>query len=302
MRCAACGHSWYVAPQLVLSQPADAAMATFVEGPASQGGLTREQIERQRQAAAPPLSTAARARARQVERQKKERIKQAAIAWGVAGGALALSASLALGMRQDIAKMWPNTASAYAAIGMPVNITGLEFNQISVTKTQDGPTPMIVISGAVKNVSHAPKKSPVLRFSLRDDHGEELTHWMEELGDTPLPAGVSRPFRSSLDNPPPAASDLEATFATPAEIAKEAAQPQAAPLMRVGPLRPEGVEGAVPTPPRPVAQQQSFSQPAQAQVQPAVQPAPIFPDDPLADSAPTSDGLTPHMAPAQPRG
>jgi len=195
--------------------------APVSEGPASEGGLTREQIERVRRAAVQPLSTAAMARARQAERQKQERVRQAAISWGVAGGALLLTSVLGVLFRQDVARIWPNAASAYAAIGMPVNVVGLEFSQIEVAKTFDGPTPILAVSGAVRNISRDLKKPPVLRFSLRDENGEEVSHWMLELPGTPIQPGGARRFRSTFDNPAVAAADLEATFATPREIAAE---------------------------------------------------------------------------------
>lgn len=222
MRCAACGHTWYVSPHLVLDRPADAGPATFVAGGEAQdGGLTREQIERVRQASQPPLSTAAKARAKQAERQRRERVRKAAMTWGIAAGALAAAALLSLAFRQDVARIWPNAASAYAAIGMPVNVVGLEFSQIDVSKTFDGPTPIIVVSGKVRNITRAAMKPPTLRFSLRDDNGDELTHWMSDLPGAPIQPGGARPFRSTYDSPPLTAADLEATFATPAEIAAE---------------------------------------------------------------------------------
>jgi predicted Zn finger-like uncharacterized protein len=225
VRCAACGHSWFVAPQLVLDRPADAAPATFVEAPPQDdGGLTREQIERARQATQKPLSAAAMARAKQVERQRKEKIKQAAIAWSGAAGALALTLTLGVVLRQDVARIWPNTASVYATIGMPVNITGLEFSQIDVAKTFDGPTPMIVVTGSVKNVSRGVKAAPSIRFALRDETGEELTHWIADLPGEALQPGAARTFRSTLDAPISSAVDLEARFATKSELLAEAEQ------------------------------------------------------------------------------
>src|SRR5262245_19620349 len=102
VRCAACGHTWYVSPHLVLDRPADASPAAFIGGAELQdGGLTREQVERVRQTSATPMSTAARARAKQAERRKQEQARQAAVAWGVAGGALALTMGAGLLLRQD---------------------------------------------------------------------------------------------------------------------------------------------------------------------------------------------------------
>jgi hypothetical protein len=76
----------------------------------------------------------------------------------------------------------------------------------------------------VKNVSKNVKAAPSIRFALRDDTGEELTHWIADLPGDPLQPGAARTFRSTLDAPASDAVDLEARFATKREVMAEAEQ------------------------------------------------------------------------------
>ena len=53
--------------------------------------------------------------------------------------------------RADIVRFLPQTASLYAAIGLPVNLRGLVFTDIVTRKeTQDG-VPMLVVEGVIKS-------------------------------------------------------------------------------------------------------------------------------------------------------
>ncbi len=217
VRCAACGHTWFVGGQLVLGGEEAAPLAHFVDAPAGAG--SREAMETVRQAARNSLSAAAQVRQRRAERQRRERARAALIAWAGSGGALVAGLLAAIALRQDVARAWPQTASAYAAIGLPVNVTGLEFADIQVDKDAEGAAPALVVRGAVRNIGPTRRAPPVLRFSLRDEEGEEMVSWLAPLEGRPIAPGGARPFRSRLESPPEGAADLEASFASAAEIA-----------------------------------------------------------------------------------
>lgn len=217
VRCAACGNTWRVEKELVLDNGA-AQPATFVDEPR----LTREQIERARRAASSAAagSPTANARARQMQRQRLEKLRAAAIAWGGAGAALVVILTAAVVFRQGVAKVWPNAASAYAAMGLSVNITGLEFSDLAIARSAEGEAGAITISGAVRNIGGQPKTPPVLRFGLLDRNADEVRSWMINLDGPAIPPGGARRFSTVLNDPPVSAVDLEATFATAAEARK----------------------------------------------------------------------------------
>ena len=182
--------------------------------------LTRERVERLRRAAeqpGPAPSAAAKFRQQQADRMRRDRNRAALAAWGVTGAALAASAAGMVVFRQDVAELWPRSASAFAALGLDVNVYGLEFYDLAVERAFDGPTPILLVSGEVRNIGRDDKLAPPLRISLRDGDSHELYHVVHVLSETPLAAGASAPFQIRVENPPADAVDLEAAFASMTE-------------------------------------------------------------------------------------
>lgn len=234
VRCAACSKTWFAEPQ--------ASMESLTGGYGyadDRPPLTRERVERLRRAAqqvtqGPAPSAAARFRAQQAERQRKERVRAAVLAWGATGAAVAATTTTAVAFRQDVATVWPETASAFAMIGLDVNVYGLDFAGLQVERSFDGPTPVLIVRGEVTNISRDDKAVPAVRLALRDDSGAEVYHWIVSLGDSVAPAGGTLPFEARLENPPTDAADLELAFASASESdmalqAAAARAPEAAP-------------------------------------------------------------------------
>ena len=246
VRCAACTHTWFIEPQLVLSDGGPVA-ASEEDKP-----LTREKVERMRRAAtaanAAPLSSAAKFRALQAERQRKDRVRAAVIAWSATGIALAATTTSAVAFREDVARVWPKTASAYAAVGLDVNIFGLEFVDLQVEHVFDGPQPVLVVRGAVTNMGREDRPAPVLRFGLRNNHASEIQHVLARMTSPTVPAGGATPFEIRIENASMNAADLEATFASTGESAELPATTAAVAkttMASTAPLDPPGPDGTM---------------------------------------------------------
>jgi predicted Zn finger-like uncharacterized protein len=216
VRCAACGFSWFAEPQLELRTQALATGTDGVPAATAREPLTRERVERLRRAAeqpGPAPSAAAKFRAQQAERMRKERMRAAVVVWGATGAALAASATGMVAFRQDVAELWPRSASAFAALGLDVNVYGLEFYDLAVERDFDGATPILVVSGEVRNIGRDDKLIPPVRISLRDTRSHEIFELVNAITDQPIAAGAAVPFQIRVENPPSDAVDLEATFA-----------------------------------------------------------------------------------------
>jgi hypothetical protein len=161
----------------------------------------------------PAPSAAAKFRAQQAERMRRERMRAAAVVWGATGAALAASATGMVAFRQDVAEMWPRSASAFAALGLDVNVYGLEFYDLAVERDFDGATPILVVSGEVRNIGRDDKLVPPVRISLRDTRSQEIFELVNMISEEPIAAGAAVPFQIRVENPPSDAVDLEATFA-----------------------------------------------------------------------------------------
>jgi predicted Zn finger-like uncharacterized protein len=220
VRCAACGYSWFAEPQLELRAAAEAPVTRVSEAPVEEP-LTRERVERLRRAAAqtgPAPSAAAKFRQQQTERMRRDRARAAVVVWGATGAALATSASGMVVFRQDVAELWPRSASAFAALGLDVNVYGLEFYDLAVERDYDGATPVLVVSGEVRNIGRDDKLVPPVRISLRDTRSQEIFELVNAVSDQPVAAGAAVPFEIRVENPPSDAVDLEATFASFSEL------------------------------------------------------------------------------------
>ncbi|MEQ1492643.1 MAG: MJ0042-type zinc finger domain-containing protein [Terricaulis sp.] len=222
VRCAACGFSWFAEPQLELRAAAAEvpSMMRAAEEPAREP-LTRERVERLRRAAeqpGPAPSAAAKFRQQQSDRMRRDRTRAAVMVWGATGAALAASATGMVAFRQDVAELWPRSASAFAALGLDVNVYGLEFYDLAVERDYSGATPVLVVSGEVRNIGRDDKLVPPVRVSLRDTNSHQVMDLVNAITDQPIAAGAAVPFQIRVENPPTEAVDLEATFASFGEM------------------------------------------------------------------------------------
>ena len=124
---------------------------------------------------------------------------------------VALNAAL-VGWRAEVVRFLPQTASLYAAIGLPVNLRGLAFaNVASATETHDG-VPVLVVEGAIVNAKDRAAEVPRLRFSVRNQQGQEVYAWTALPSRSVLAPGETLTFRSRLASPPPEAHDVLVRF------------------------------------------------------------------------------------------
>lgn len=151
---------------------------------------------------------AARRRRMQVKRQKNKRSSR----WtAVILVMLAFNIAL-LGARGEIVRMFPQTASLFAAIGLPVNLRELTFENVRITREmQDGVT-ILMIDGKIVSGASRPVEVPRLRFAARNASGQEVYTWTAKPERSILEPGRSLAFSSRLASPPPEASDVLVRF------------------------------------------------------------------------------------------
>jgi predicted Zn finger-like uncharacterized protein len=233
VRCASCAHTWFCQGHLLLDQTApDDLLPSAAKS--ERAPLTRDQVERMRLAqSGMGASPVAKLRQQQADRERRDRVRVAIGAWAGAGAALVASAAGAVVFREDIAEMWPNAAGAFAAVGLDVNVYGLEFSDLDIDRTFEGPTPVLVVKGAVRNIGAEQRAAPPLRLALRDAHGAEVYSWLVKVDAPSIEPGGASAFTAVLDNPPGQAVDLEVTFASAKDAAAHpavAAHPPAPPM------------------------------------------------------------------------
>jgi predicted Zn finger-like uncharacterized protein len=124
---------------------------------------------------------------------------------------IAINAIL-IGWRADVVKIAPQTASLYAAIGLPVNLRGLVFSNVAtVTEAHEG-VPVLVVEGSIASASNQVVEVPRLRFSVRNTSGQEVYSWTALPARSVLAPGETLAFRSRLASPPPEGRDVTVRF------------------------------------------------------------------------------------------
>jgi predicted Zn finger-like uncharacterized protein len=126
---------------------------------------------------------------------------------------LLIVANLALiGWRADLVHLFPQTASLYATIRMPVNARGIAFADFSATTAPQDAGPALVLNGRLVNVTQRVVRLAQLRFSLRDEAGREVYQWTEPPPEWSLAPGEALPFAARLASPPDRGKEVVVRF------------------------------------------------------------------------------------------
>lgn len=196
VRCKSCKHTW----RATLEEPLELSV--------SPPGLEPSTFARREDAAdpaeslaetpAPELPRAFRARAEQ-----QRRLRRAAahgVVWaGIASGFAALLAAAWL-FRVEVVEMAPRAAAAYAAVGLTVNPTGLEFEAITARAAPNDPG-KVLVSGALRNVRDEERVAPPVRVALLDNDGAEIGHAVVRIDAAPVLPGKVQGFAAVISDP-----------------------------------------------------------------------------------------------------
>ena len=162
--------------------------------------------------------------------------KHGQILWGWYGlGAfVALFITGFLVFQTTISHAWPPSQKLYRALGLESH--GGQNNPLSDQKAHDaapeippeeqfkiedtvpskllnGSVVTLKIEGNIANLTDQTLKLPLLRISLKDDHGVILREWTFKSSEATISEGEKVPFSTSLPNPPANATSISVTFA-----------------------------------------------------------------------------------------
>jgi len=190
-RCSGCGRTWEL--------PGRATLAASV---ASTRGLPArpEGAPTPRSAPARRLASAARRLAAPI----------------IAASVLAASMT-AIGAREAIVGAVPSTAGAYAAIGLPVNLRGLDIADVRARIVDSGGKAFLMVEGTIANLRGTEAATPDLRIALRAADGRELYVWAARPPKDRLARGESAHFAARLAAPPSGIVDALVKFVAPGD-------------------------------------------------------------------------------------
>jgi hypothetical protein len=139
--------------------------------------------------------------------------------WGILGAVMILPFAAAAALPDRVVSYAPAAIKAYEALGIDVNIYGLELRHIEEQHTIADGTRVLSVKGEIANVSGSTAKIPWLRFALTDASGKEVYKWTLDTASRPLRPGESTSFVTRVAAPPEASKNLQIRFAHLDEVA-----------------------------------------------------------------------------------
>ncbi len=125
---------------------------------------------------------------------------------------VALVAGLYL-FRTDIVRMVSDLAGVYSAIGVTVNVVGLEFSDVSTLLSERGDVQLISVNATIFSVAARRSVVPPVVVTLYDDAGQSLYQWSVTPRVPDLEPGEMVSFSAELASPPAGASRVKLSFA-----------------------------------------------------------------------------------------
>lgn len=215
VRCQSCAHVWHAthdAPLELTSAVPGPTVTSPDPAPAQAGFGKRDEADPElSETAAPELPKAFRARAEQ-QRRLRRAATHGAVWAGLASVFIGLIAAAWL-FRIEIVEFFPRAGAAYAAVGLPVNPTGLEFEAISAKTSPNAPD-QVLVSGALRNVRDREVVSPAVRLALLDEHGAEIGFKIVAIDSAPVLPGSVQGFAALIPDPGGHAAGVGVDFVT----------------------------------------------------------------------------------------
>lgn len=237
VRCAQCRGSWFAQPTPVFAasaMEADATLAAFetaspeidwaeapvdvegnpplaAEAPAEISIVPEDQIVE-------PASVIAEETLPPVRKRTPRRNLRLPRPVAIAFVASIVAAVAMLSLRESVVRMMPDLAGVYAAIGLPVNLRGLEFRGVKTTQEMQDGIPVLVIEGEIVNVARHPVEVPRVRIAVLGPAQQELYSWTTLLQRSILADSEKVSFRSRLASPPPNGQEVLVRFLTRGDL------------------------------------------------------------------------------------
>jgi len=223
VRCKSCQHTW----RATLEEPLELSQSTAPSEAVSFGQREEAETESLAETPAPELPKAFRARAEQ-----QRRLRRAAthgVVWaGIASGFAALLAAAWL-FRVEVVEMTPRAAAAYAAVGLTVNPTGLDFEAVSAKPLLNDPG-KVLVSGALRNVRDNERIAPPVRVALLDAQGAEIGNAIVHIDAAPVLPGKLQGFAAIIPDPGARGQGVDVAFVL--DTARPASPAPHAPAVR----------------------------------------------------------------------
>lgn len=123
---------------------------------------------------------------------------------------------LGFSLRTDLVRWFPALAGLYSAMGLPVNIVGLEFENSKTINTLREGKIVMQVSARIRSTSSRPVPVPPVLVSLLNDKGVALYEWTVTPNAPEMDPGEVMDFTTEVNSPPDGAVSVRLSFTTKA--------------------------------------------------------------------------------------
>jgi len=186
------------------------------EAPESESALDEAADPDQSAAPLDPRIAAARRSALAKRRRKIDRTMplarfRRASRW-VAAAALAGVLALGFGLRGEIVRLFPEFGMIYEALGLPVNVVGLDFSDVRTLRTTRDGIEVLMVTANLTNVAGRLVDVPPVLVSLLGPDGAVVYAWTVTPTERQVPADGTIGLETQLTSPPLGIERVRLTF------------------------------------------------------------------------------------------
>lgn len=138
------------------------------------------------------------------------RLRKAARQIALAGLIVVFAAALLL--RTEIVRQFPDLAGAYEAIGLGVNVIGLEFQNVRTLKSLREGTEVLIVNARIASVSDRTAMVHPVVVTLLDGEGRSIYEWSVTPQARELEPGEGIDVETQLLRPPAQAQGVRLSF------------------------------------------------------------------------------------------
>lgn len=133
--------------------------------------------------------------------------------------AILMGASALIALREKIVDVAPPAAKVFAAIGLPVNLAGLELREVHSHIEMDGARKVLAVEGEIANMRRESRPVPPVALIVRGEDGQAKYAWTTRAAKSRLEPGETIAFRARLASPPESGADVLVRFSSLEEAA-----------------------------------------------------------------------------------
>jgi hypothetical protein len=133
--------------------------------------------------------------------------------------AILMGVSALIALRDKIVDIAPPAAKVFAAIGLPVNLAGLELREVRSHIEMDGAHKVLAVEGEIANMRRESRSVPPVALTVRGEDGQAKYAWTTRAAKSRLEPGETIAFRARLASPPESGAEVLVRFSSLEEAA-----------------------------------------------------------------------------------